>query len=135
MNRANVVEEVLFRDPIPGTVPCVDDSTDFLASYPAGFAPMGLAEDGGRLRFSPARIMRVGEALSDDQFRRLCEAIVLWQQLSIVGFGLQWPADLVVAKFVDDEPDDASVLAVIARRHGMSLVRFLGADRGVGVRT
>lgn len=135
MNRAELALQVLCEDPVPHTVPCTDDSAEFLALYPAGFAPVGLAEDGGRLRFSPARIVQVGEGLSDRQFRRLCEAIVWWQQHSIVGFGLQHPADLVVLKFVDDYPDDGTVLSVVARRNGMSLVRFLGADRGTGLHT
>lgn len=132
MNRANVVEEVLFRDPVPHTAPCVDDSAEFLAAHPAGFAPIGLD---GHIRFSPARVVRVGEGLSDAQFRRLCDAIVWWQQHSIVGYGLQHPADLVVAKFVDDYPDDGTVLSAVARRNEMSLVRFLGADRGTGAPT
>lgn len=135
MTRANVVEQILFHDPVPHTLPCVDDRGEFQERYPGGFAPIGMAADGGWLRFSPVRIMRVGEGLSDHQFRRLCESIVAYQQDTIVGFGLQWPADLVIVKFFDDEPDDATVLLASARRLGLSLVRFLGADRRPGAPT
>lgn len=134
MNRTEVVREVLSADPIPGSTPAVNDDATFLECYPGGFAPIGRAGEGDVLQFSPARIVAVGEGLTDAQFRRLCVAIWRYQQRTIVSVGMRHPADLIVMKFISDEPEDATVLAATARRLHLSLVRFLGADRGAGVK-
>lgn len=135
MSRAELALTILCSEALDGFAPRVNDGPIFAGRYPGGFAPVGTVDEGDFLEFSPAHIALVGKDLDDEQFRRLCEAIRMYQQATIVSVGIRMPADLVVLKFIDDEPEDATVLAVMAAKLRMPLVRFVGADRGTGVHT
>ena len=134
-DRADLARQILSADPIDGFAPKVNDGAIFAGRYPGGFAPVSKFSEGGFLEFCPTHIVTIGADLSDAQFRRMCDAIHSYQRQSIVATAMQYPPDLIVLTFIDDEPEDATVLAVMAQRWRMSFVRFLGADRGTGVQT
>lgn len=102
-------------------------SPEWLETYPGGFAPLAPIEAGNVIEVCPERIVAHGEALLDDQFRAFTRAIHAWLDHSAMDLSLQLPADLVVAKFLQDFPSAAHVLTLVASFVDIPLDRFLGA--------
>lgn len=135
MNRTELATRIISTNPPSGFKPKVNDGPIFAGRFPGGFAPIGKVADGNFLEFCPEQIGFVGRDLSDRQFLRLCEAIRSYQHMTIPNFSLRLPADLIVEAFLVDEPEHGAMLAVTAARAGLTIVRFLGADRGTGIHT
>lgn len=133
MNRSDAALRIISAGPTDSASVRRNDSPAFAGQYPGGFAPITKVAEGDYLDFSPDHVAMIGTDLSDRQFERLCQAIRCYQQATIVNFAIQLPPDLIVQAFADDQPDNATVLAVTAHRFRMPLVRFLGADRGTGI--
>lgn len=135
MGRVEIAREVLSADRGDGFVAHENDGAVFAGRFPGGFAPLGRIAEGDFLEFSASHVALIGEGLSEPQFRRLCEAICVYQRATAINFCLLLPPDLIVLAFISEHPDDAAVLAAVAARLRMSLVRFVGADRGTGIHT
>lgn len=106
---------------------------EWIARFPGGFGPMPSIDSGDVLEICPERILRHGGALLDDQFKAFCQAIHAWQNASAMDYALQVPADLIVAKFMQDLPSAGRVLSLVSQYVGIPLVDFLGAGRGESV--
>jgi hypothetical protein len=103
---------------------CTDES------LPGGFGPIPRIDAGQVLQVDPDRIVRHGRHLPDPQFRAFCQAIHAWQNGSAMDYTLQLSPDLIVLKFMQDQPSAAQVLTQVAESAGIPLAEFLGAGRG-----
>lgn len=102
----------------------------FLVKHAGGFSPIGPVDEGEVFHVMPRRVVELGAHLSDEGFTTFCEAIRCWQRETLFEYVLRLAPELIVAKFRQDHPKEATVLLAVARHHDIEPVAFFGADHG-----
>lgn len=131
MDRRQQVLAVLQYDLANGYVLEQVCDSDWLQAHVGGFSPI-VAGTVGTYRVCVEQVVGIGEHLSDEGFTGFVEAIRVWQKGTLTDYLFGVPADLVVAKFCQDHPEEGRTLLALAAHHGVDPVVFFGAgDRDV----
>jgi hypothetical protein len=106
-----------------------NSSREWLTRFPGGISPLPRLNETQAFQVNASHIVATSGHLSDESFVAFCEAVRTWQRRSAFDFLIGLAPDLIVAKFLQDFPQEAAMLRAGAANTDLPLRTYLGADR------